>query len=158
MLFLYENETMKTRLVQLSLLAIVCLLLSSCAGLRYSDQGKPLDFLHAKRYKAAKKELVKEQAEKSEQTTSPDEKVLDKEVESTKKSIQGDLPLWLFIVLAIILPPLSVGLYEGVTGRFWLNLVLFVIGYGLVGILGNLALIASILAIIHALLIVLDVI
>ncbi|MFT7613627.1 MAG: hypothetical protein ACI9J3_002602 [Parvicellaceae bacterium] len=44
-------------------------------------------------------------------------------------------------------------MYEGITGRFWLNLVLYAVGLG-VALVGLIA----ILAVVHALLIVLDVI
>lgn len=65
----------------------------------------------------------------------------------------------LLVILAIILPPLAVGIYEGITKRFWIDLILWAIGWG-VGfwLLGNLAWICSIVAIIYALLIVLEVI
>ena len=35
----------------------------------------------------------------------------------------------LSIVLAILLPPLAVGLQRGLTGTFWLNVVLTLIGW-----------------------------
>lgn len=33
------------------------------------------------------------------------------------------------IILAIILPPLGVGLKFGISGKFWLNLLLTILGY-----------------------------
>jgi len=38
----------------------------------------------------------------------------------------GD-PMWLYIVLAIIIPPLAVGLLYGITGPFWISLILTII-------------------------------
>ena len=35
----------------------------------------------------------------------------------------------LSIILAIFLPPLAVGLQKGITGSFWLNLLLTLIGW-----------------------------
>ncbi|MBD3639295.1 MAG: YqaE/Pmp3 family membrane protein [Crocinitomicaceae bacterium] len=66
--------------------------------------------------------------------------------------------LVLLIILAIILPPLAVGIYEGITGRFWLVLVLWILGWG-VGwwLLGGLGGLCSLVAVVLALLIVLGV-
>lgn len=66
----------------------------------------------------------------------------------------------LLVILAIFLPPLAVALYEGITKRFWIDLVLFVIGIGvgfwLFG--GGIAWLCALAAVIYALLIVLEVI
>ncbi len=35
----------------------------------------------------------------------------------------------LYIILAIILPPLGVGLKFGITKQFWINLLLTILGY-----------------------------
>ncbi|MDX2249055.1 MAG: YqaE/Pmp3 family membrane protein [Bacteroidia bacterium] len=65
-----------------------------------------------------------------------------------------DLDPIILILLAIIIPPLAVYLYDGdATNRFWLNLVLFLLGYGALGFLGFYYF-GGLLAIIHALLIV----
>jgi uncharacterized membrane protein YqaE (UPF0057 family) len=44
----------------------------------------------------------------------------------------------LLIVLAIILPPIAVGLVKGFTFHFWLNLVLWIVSLGLLGIIHGL--------------------
>jgi uncharacterized membrane protein YqaE (UPF0057 family) len=66
----------------------------------------------------------------------------------------------LLVILAIILPPLAVAIYEGITKRFWIDLVLFIIGIGvgfwLFG--GGIAWLCALAAVIYALLIVLEVI
>jgi uncharacterized membrane protein YqaE (UPF0057 family) len=68
----------------------------------------------------------------------------------------GDVELIILIILAIFLPPIAVVLYEGVTSRFWITLILWLLawvvgsalfGFGLAGLF-------SLLAIIYALLIV----
>lgn len=71
----------------------------------------------------------------------------------------GSLPLILLIILAIFIPPLAVGLYEGITGRFWLVLILWLLAWGLGGwFFGpHIGALFSLLAIILALLIVLGV-
>ncbi|MEO8149030.1 MAG: YqaE/Pmp3 family membrane protein [Bacteroidia bacterium] len=33
--------------------------------------------------------------------------------------------MWAYILFAIILPPLAVGLYEGIHGPFWLSILLW---------------------------------
>jgi uncharacterized membrane protein YqaE (UPF0057 family) len=58
------------------------------------------------------------------------------------KNTGGDVDLVVLVLLAIFLPPLAVFLYEGITTRFWINLVL------------TLLLITALIAVIHALLIV----
>ncbi|MEZ4777496.1 MAG: YqaE/Pmp3 family membrane protein [Bacteroidia bacterium] len=65
-----------------------------------------------------------------------------------------DLDPVILIILAIVIPPLAVYLYDGAaTNRFWLNLILTLLGYGGLGILGF-GYIGGLVAIIHALLIV----
>lgn len=43
----------------------------------------------------------------------------------------GDVPLWVYVLLAIFLPPLAVYLKVGVSNIFWIDLILFILGYGL---------------------------
>lgn len=46
----------------------------------------------------------------------------------TKKAPgQTDIPLWAYILFAIILPPLAVGLFEGIHGPFWLSILLTIL-------------------------------
>ncbi|MBL7898229.1 MAG: YqaE/Pmp3 family membrane protein [Crocinitomicaceae bacterium] len=68
--------------------------------------------------------------------------------------------LILLVILAIILPPLAVFLFEGATGRFWITLILWLLGWGVGWYIfhGGLAGLCSLVAIIFALLIVLGVI
>lgn len=67
--------------------------------------------------------------------------------------------LILLVILAFLIPPLAVFIYEGATSRFWIDLVLAIIGYG-VGfwLLGGLGWLCALAAVIYALLIVLEVI
>jgi uncharacterized membrane protein YqaE (UPF0057 family) len=67
----------------------------------------------------------------------------------------SDVMLIVLVILAIIIPPLAVYLKEGLTGRFWLILILSILGGGFFfyPVIGGLFL----LAIILALLIVLDI-
>jgi uncharacterized membrane protein YqaE (UPF0057 family) len=41
----------------------------------------------------------------------------------------------LLIIIAILLPPLAVFLEEGITSQFWINLVLTIIGFWIIGII-----------------------
>lgn len=62
----------------------------------------------------------------------------------------------LLVILAIIIPPLAVGLYEGITLRFWIDLILALLGWGLLGwLVPGLIWLGGLAAIIYALLIVL---
>ncbi len=39
------------------------------------------------------------------------------------------------IVLAILLPPAAVAVHSGISGQFWLNLILTILGFWIVGII-----------------------
>jgi len=69
----------------------------------------------------------------------------------------ADVSTILLVILAIIIPPLAVFLFEGVTKRFWIDLILALIGWG-VGfwLLGGIGFLCGIVAIVYALLIVLN--
>ena len=72
------------------------------------------------------------------------------EYKEAKKRGGGSLPLISLIILAIFIPPLAVGLYEGITGRFWLVLILWLLGgalgFGFLYYFHGLVLVAIILA------------
>jgi len=82
------------------------------------------------------------------------------QIKAIKKAVDSDVMLVILVILAIVLPPLAVFLYEGVTNRFWIDLIVALIGWGLAGWLfgGTLAAIGGLFAIVYALLIVLEVI
>jgi uncharacterized membrane protein YqaE (UPF0057 family) len=71
----------------------------------------------------------------------------------------GDVELILLVILALLIPPLAVFLFEGSSQRFWIDLILALVGYG-VGfwLLGGLGWICALVSVIYALLIVLEVI
>lgn len=52
-------------------------------------------------------------------------------VQSVENAAQPDMsdPLWLIIMilLALILPPVAIAIYSGITGIFWLDLILFLL-------------------------------
>lgn len=77
----------------------------------------------------------------------------------SSKAPAGDVELILLVILALIIPPLAVFIYEGATQRFWIDLILAILGYG-VGfwLLGGLGWVCGLIAVIYALLIVLGVI
>ena len=69
----------------------------------------------------------------------------------------SDVELVLLVILAIILPPLAVFLFEGATSRFWIDLVLAILGFGIgFGILHGIWGLLGLISIIYALLIVLQ--
>jgi uncharacterized membrane protein YqaE (UPF0057 family) len=84
--------------------------------------------------------------------------------ESHKKDSRGaaggsSANLILLVILALIIPPLAVFLYEGATKRFWIDLILALVFYGVgFGLLGGIGGLLGLVAVIYALLIVLEVI
>lgn len=67
--------------------------------------------------------------------------------------------LILLVILALLIPPLAVFIYEGATSRFWIDLVLAIVGFGIgFWLLGGLGWLCALAAVIYALLIVLGVI
>ncbi|MBI3134894.1 MAG: YqaE/Pmp3 family membrane protein [Bacteroidetes bacterium] len=77
----------------------------------------------------------------------------------TSNSPSADLMLVLLVILCFIIPPLAVFIFEGASGRFWIDLILFIIGIAVVGwLLSGIAGLALLASVIYALLIVLSVI
>ena len=81
----------------------------------------------------------------------------NKKSNSSRRGESGAM-LVLLVILAIIIPPLAVFIYEGATTRFWIDLILALVGIGLGLGLGGIAYLAALAAVIYALLIVLGVI
>lgn len=80
-----------------------------------------------------------------------------REFEQNGAAGDSDLELILLVIIAIIIPPLAVFLYEGVTNRFWIDLILAILGYGIgFGVLGVSWGLLGLIAVIYALLIVLE--
>tara|TARA_B110000211_G_C13950293_1_gene495849 strand:+ start:198 stop:839 length:642 start_codon:yes stop_codon:yes gene_type:complete len=79
-------------------------------------------------------------------------KALKKEL---KKSENNDIDTntLLLLILAILLPPLAVYLMKGISNDFWLNLILAILGWGILGIVAASSIwFGGIVAIVHALL------
>lgn len=70
----------------------------------------------------------------------------------------SDVMIIVLVILAIIIPPLAVFIFEGVTGRFWIDLILAILGWGAFGLFGGIFWLCGLAAVIYALLIVLGVI
>lgn len=70
----------------------------------------------------------------------------------------SDVATIVLVILAILIPPLAVFLFEGVTSRFWIDLILAILGWGAYGIFHGMLWICGLVAVIYALLIVLNVI
>jgi uncharacterized membrane protein YqaE (UPF0057 family) len=108
-------------------------------------------------------EVVSTVPEKSRKTSKISVFKVQKEavklVKKNPSSPVSDVDTILLVILAILIPPLAVFLVEGVTTRFWIDLILAIIGWGVgIWLLGNLGWICGIAAIIYALLIVMNVI
>lgn len=89
----------------------------------------------------------------------PSEKAVKTSKKSSGRAASGSVGVVLLVILAILIPPLAVFLYEGVTQRFWIDLVLAILGYGIgFGVLGLGWGLLGLIAVIYALLIVLEVI
>lgn len=76
---------------------------------------------------------------------------------NTPAPIDDTAMLIILVILAIIIPPLAVFIYEGATSRFWIDLILAIIGWGIgYWLLGGLGFLCGLAAVIYALLIVLE--
>lgn len=94
----------------------------------------------------------------SEVTTKERKQELKQQLKANKKLDDSDiLMLVLLIILAIILPPVAVAIYRGIDNIFWLDLILFLIGFGGFWFL-PIAGIAALAAVIIAFLVIFDVI
>lgn len=86
-----------------------------------------------------KKEIASEKSQSltaSRQTTSEIKEIINNEtlkkrtrtfadiIDRIKSPSSEDVPFWLLIVLAIILPPLAVGLKFGISTEFWISILL----------------------------------
>jgi len=63
-------------------------------------------------------------------TVAEENKVVTTEQENSAAPA-SDVPLWAYVVLALLIPPLAVYLKQGLTNIFWIDLILFLLGYGL---------------------------
>ena len=69
-------------------------------------------------------------------------KAVKQAVKSAKEN-GSDTELLLLVILAILLPPLAMALYDGISTRFWISLILTILGflpgviYTLIVILGD---------------------
>ncbi|MGV6861880.1 MAG: YqaE/Pmp3 family membrane protein [Putridiphycobacter sp.] len=89
-------------------------------------------------------------------TTKNSVKQLKTKKSRTSAPAGGDVELILLVILALILPPLAVFLYEGASTRFWIDLILALLGWGVLGFLiPGLAFLGGLIAVVYALLIVL---
>ena len=57
---------------------------------------------------------------------------LSKNTSSSNETTGADI---LLVILAILIPPLAVGLYEGITTRFWIDLLLTLLLFYLPGMI-----------------------
>jgi len=90
-----------------------------------------------------------------------DQKKTKVAVKSKKgNAANSDVMTILLVILALFIAPLAVGIYEGITTRFWITLILWLVGIGLgFWLLGPaIAWLAGLVAAIYAILIVLGVI
>lgn len=105
------------------------------------------------------KVAVVETAEEAENTNVVAPVKEKKSIKVTKKQPAGGADgamLIVLVILAIIIPPLAVFIYEGASKRFIIDLILAILGWGIgFWLLGGLGWIAGLAAIIYALLIVL---
>ncbi len=56
-------------------------------------------------------------------------KNLKSALKTAKEDANSDLDLTLLIILAVLIPPLAMGLYDGISKRFWISLLLTLLFY-----------------------------
>ena len=78
-------------------------------------------------------------------------------VSTARQSTESTLMLILLVILCFIIPPVSVAVVDGISQRFWIDLIFFILGWGVGGYFfrSGLAYLCTLVAIIYALLIVL---
>lgn len=125
----------KNTLLNLGILVVMISVLSSCS-LRYSDQGKPFDFLKAKRYKAVQKGADQNEKALAEEQNDSKEKPAEKRAQKVVKTAEGTtgvqrqdsvleiVLIVLLVLLAIALFSLIDGLLGGLLGAIILVLVI----------------------------------
>ena len=109
---------------------------------------------------AKKAPLTPVSAAASKKASKPQASLKKNKISKQSKSKGGagagsDVEIILLVIIAIFIPPLAVGLFEGITTRFWIDLILFLIGIGLGLGLGGIAYLCLLISVIYALLIVL---
>lgn len=100
---------------------------------------------------------VVEEVRSSDVKEVSNQEVITKENSDTKNVSEDGIMLLILVILALIIPPVAVLVYEGVTTRFWLNLLFAILGGALFFVSPGLGIFALI-AVVHALLIVLGII
>jgi len=91
-------------------------------GLAQSTQPEGQNLLSAKY-----NELSKEEKKEFRKEVMHAAKQYAKAARKVEAPGDTDIPLWAYILFAIILPPLAVGLYEGIHGPFWLSILLTIL-------------------------------
>ena len=81
-----------------------------------------------------------------------------KTVLNNKAASNSGAMLIVLVILALLIPPLAVIIFEGATSRFWIDLLLAILGWGAWGLFGGIFWLCGLAAVIFALLIVLEVI
>lgn len=108
-------------------------------------------------------EMIDEASNENERTSSEqtDRKQTKKKLRAlSNRASDPDVMTILLVILALFIAPLAVGIYEGITNRFWITLILWLIGVG-VGFFifgGALAWLCGLIAAIYAILIVLGIV
>jgi uncharacterized membrane protein YqaE (UPF0057 family) len=108
----------------------------------------------------AQRPVVTEQTKPAKgQTIIQQKRAAVQQVKNAAGGAESGAMLVLLVILAILIPPLAVAIYEGITTRFWIDLILAILGFGIgFWLLGGLGWLCALAAVIYALLIVLGVI
>ncbi|MCB0632519.1 MAG: YqaE/Pmp3 family membrane protein [Saprospiraceae bacterium] len=76
---------------------------------------------------------IRETKKETRQTHRQKRKEIKQELRQTirewKKGNASNSDLVLLVILAILLPPLAMALYDGITNRFWISLLLTILGW-----------------------------
>ena len=135
------------KLIQRTILLILSLFFVSSLSAAQLDLTMPANAATA----ATAKEMKKAERAQKRAVRKEMRKAMVKNL-FAKKDKKDDVDDLLLIILAILIPPLAVYLYDGdTTNRFWLNLILAVIGWGSFTFIIGIGILP---AIVHALLIV----
>jgi len=114
-------------------LAVVCCFATPSFLTAAAAHSKAIEAVAATGDDAAKATEVTEATKAHwDNLTAKEKRMKRKELKQALKDAKGDgavIGTLLLVIIAILLPPLAMAIYDGITARFWISLLLTILGY-----------------------------